>query len=142
MKLNTLTDHMNVASSIKHRGHIHEHDDSEIVIDDGVACTLDRINYKFKLVEPMQRYNKVKNYEPYFQPTNRIGDLCLLNSTGPLQLKVSKDTKLSTTISYVDNYGDTDLSCVLLIVDIGKHSKVDLDEMFVNKNGQKNRLEQ
>ena len=137
MKLKTLTDHMNVASSTKNRGHIHEHDDSEITIDDGVACTLDRVSYKFKLVEPMQRYNKVKNYEPYFQPTNRISDLCLLNSTGPIQLKVSKDTKLSTTISYVDNYGDTDVSCVLLIVDIGKHSKVDLDEMFVNKDGQK-----
>ena len=56
-------------------------------------------------------------------------------STGTVGLKYKPNSKRSTLIGYSDYYNDKDLSCVSVIIDVGKNSTVVLDEHFLNKDG-------
>ena len=55
-------------------------------------------------------------------------------STGTVGLKYKPNSKRSP-YRLPDYYNDKDLSCVSVIIDVGKNSTVVLDEHFLNKDG-------
>ena len=89
-----------------------------------------------RLLSSYNKHSKFPLYQPYFKPTNRISDYGILNSTGPVGFKVLNQRNFDDLkVCYTDKYADKDLTCVFVIVDIGKNSKVNLKELFENKDG-------
>ncbi len=143
MKINDVKDHNNIASDLPNKSEDWQTDyfeDWDIIIDDGLIQDkgFDR-GYDFNGLRLLSSYNKYSRfplYQPYYKPTNRLSDYGILNSTGPVGLKVLANRKFEDLkVCYTDKYADKDLTCVFVIVDIGKNSKVELKEFFENKDG-------
>jgi len=117
----------------------------DIVIDDGFISDVHngttmyrpyQYDY-FKMFDMYSKHNKLKLYQPYFKPKNRLSDYAILNSTGPVGIKYYANKTFSQSICYADSYKDKDITCVFAIIDVGKNTKLTLDEFFENKNGVK-----
>lgn len=117
----------------------------DLVIDDGFISDVHHgtsmfrpYHYDyFKIFDLYSKYSKIKLYEPYFKPNNRLSDYAVINSTGPVGIKYYANKRFSQSICYADSYKDKDVTCVFAIIDIGKNTKLTLDEFFENKVGVK-----
>lgn len=136
MKLNTMLDHINEASSniSKHVIDSNDYLDMDYTIDDGQITSIGYYNEQ-SILSTYSQFSKLNLYEPYFKPTGRISDFAVAHSVGTVGLKFNRNAKQSVSIAYIDKYGDKDLNCVTVIIDIGKGSNIHITENFENKNG-------
>lgn len=144
MKINDAKNHINIASNSINKNEDWKTDyleDWDIIIDDGLiqdkGFTKSYHNNRgLRLLSSYNKYSRFPLYQPYFKPTNRISDYGILNSTGPVGFKVLNQRNFDDLkVCYTDKYADKDLTCVFVIVDIGKNSNVNLKELFENKDG-------
>ena len=116
--------------------------DYDILIDDGLI-SMNADNYitsrgeQFKLLTSYKRNNGLKLYQPYLKPTGRLSDVAVIHSVNPVGYKVMPDQTFSTSIMFADKYADNDLSCNLVIVDIGERANVSISEFVQSKKGAK-----
>lgn len=153
MQLNTLNNHLNLGK-VNSTGNVSKHvdDDYDILIDDGlISINPDsRYNYiemrsglkpknikELNLLSVDKRNNGLNLYQPYLKPTGRLSDIAVIHSLNPVGYKISPDTDLESSILYADKFADEDLSCNLVIVDIGARSNVNISEFIQSKNGTK-----
>jgi len=142
MNIDKLKNHIFTASSSnksKQWNSTHQ-ENYNVLIDEGKTNVGNTSGYNFwlskgSILNPYKKYTNFNNYQPYFYPKNRISDLCTMNSIGPVGLKVNANTKQNLSVCYSDTFNDNDLTCITCIVDIGKNSKVTLEENFENKKG-------
>lgn len=143
MKLNTMLKHINEASSVK-TSHVLDTDayqDADYIIDDGQITALGHMSAghfyhrEHTTLSPYKPHSKLNLYQPYFKPTGRISDFAVAHSVGTVGLKFERKARQSTNISYVDKYGDKDINCVTVVIDIGRDSTIDINESFENKDG-------
>lgn len=141
MKINVLRDHLNYAGNNKREFSNEEGlQEYDYLIDDGQIekkSTGWRDDFDIRQLSPYSSRSNLSKYQPYFKPTGRLSDFATLYSTGTVGLKYKPNSKRSTLIGYSDYYNDKDLSCVSVIIDVGKNSTVVLDEHFLNKDGMK-----
>jgi len=145
MKLNTMLQHINEASSDKSNRVIDENSykDIDYIIDDGqISDPHEGSSYVFgrghgecSILSPYKSHSKLDLYQPYFKPTGRISDFAVAHSVGTIGLKFNRNAQEDTSIAYIDKYGDKDLNCVTVIIDIGKNSSLNIKENFENKDG-------
>jgi hypothetical protein len=140
MKINVLQDHINIAKAThsKRSFNTEEHNNLVLVDDGFIQQTGEDYypgKYKCKFMNPSSYANKFKLYQDYFKPTGRIGDYALMHSTGPVGMTFEKQTSAEITLKYEDRYKDKDVNCVIFIVDIAEGSRVELEELFDNKEG-------
>lgn len=137
MNIDTLKNHINIASSNKtQRSWNAEHEEHyNVLFDEGKVSDkhFPKWNRSVNILYPYKKYIKYNNYQPYFKPKGRISDLCTMNSTGPVGVKFYTRSKEYFSVCYSDTFKDKDLSCITAIIDIGKDSKIHLDESFENK---------
>tara|TARA_X000000950_G_scaffold246322_1_gene303731 strand:+ start:4 stop:1032 length:1029 start_codon:yes stop_codon:yes gene_type:complete len=116
--------------------------DYDILIDDGLI-SMNADNYitskvdQFKLLTSYKRNNGLKLYQPYLKPTGRLSDVAVIHSVNPVGYKVMPDQTLKSSIMFADKYADNDLSCNLVIVDIGERANVSISEFVQSKKGAK-----
>jgi|TARA_R110002153_G_scaffold260100_1_gene420005 Fe-S cluster assembly scaffold protein SufB len=138
MKINALQEHINTATDDSNTTEIVHDDDETIVIDDGL---IDNNIHKYKwsadvrTFTPFCKTAKFELYQDYFQPTGRISDLALMNSIGPVGIKIGNDRTTEFNISYIDKYKDKDMNCIVAVIDCGEHANIEIEELFVNKEG-------
>lgn len=140
MKLNTMLQHINEASNVKtkHVLDLDAYQDADYIIDDGQISTCGGRQYherQVRTLSPYKPHSKLNLYQPYFKPTGRISDFAVAHSVGTVGLKYESKARQGTNISYVDQYGDKDLNCVTVVIDIGKDAKISINESFENKDG-------
>ena len=90
-----------------------------------------------KLLTSYKRNNGLKLYQPYLKPTGRLSDVAVIHSVNPVGYKVRPDQKIQSTVMFADKYADNDLSCNLVIVDIGERANVSISEFIQSKKGAK-----
>lgn len=137
MNMDTLKNHVNIASYVKPRREWNtEHEDHyDCLFDEGKVSDKNFSKWRssVNILYPYKKYINYNNYQPYFEPKNRLSDLCTMNSSGPVGLKFLSKAKEHFSACYSDSYKDNDLSCITAIIDFGKGSSVVLDESFENK---------
>lgn len=113
----------------------------DIFCDDGLSFfdENERFNYQtnIKLVDSQDKRKLIKYYQPYFKPTGRISDLAVIHSISPIGLLSDGFRRGSANVCYTDLYKDEDLSCNLIIVDVKKNTRLELNEFFQYKKGLK-----
>lgn len=139
MNINVLKNHINVAKAIGHsRQWDSELEESfDLLFDEGKTVDTRR-GYRswlsnVNVLYPYKKYVKFNNYQPYFNPKGRISDLCTMNSIGPVGVKFNANTKGVFSVCYSDTFKDNDLTCITVIVDVGRKSNIILEENFENK---------
>ena len=146
MKPKVLLGHLNQTggNNDSSKWDLHELDGYDVIIDDGhieakseYSNTSWNSKWSPKVLTPYTTRNNLSKYQPYFKPTGRISDFAVAHSTGIVGLKYPAKMQKSTTIAYSDYYNDQDLTCVTVLIDVGKNSVVTLDEKFFNKDGLK-----
>ena len=144
MKIQSLTDHINVAKQSKQKTdwQIDEFLSAtyDIVVDDGQIDTTKSSYNKFNLPRLLSPYNSrsyLKLYQPYFKPTGRISDFAVANSIGAVGMKWTSRSNGSIGVLYSDRYNDKDMNNVIMVIDIGKNSNIHIHEHFENKDGLK-----
>tara|TARA_B100000085_G_C18560521_1_gene519362 strand:- start:2505 stop:3704 length:1200 start_codon:yes stop_codon:yes gene_type:complete len=144
MKIQSLTDHINVAKQTKQKTdwQIDEFLSAtyDIVVDDGQIDTTKSSYNKFNLPRLLSPYNSrsyLKLYQPYFKPTGRISDFAVANSIGAVGMKWTSRSNGSIGVLYSDRYNDKDMNNVIMVIDIGKNSNIHIHEHFENKDGLK-----
>jgi len=143
MKIDTLVNHNNEASSVlsKHNIDNDNYQDVDYIIDDGQITALNdmydshQLYKQHSVMSPYSYRNKLALYQPYFKPKGRISDFAVAHSVGTVGLKFDKKANQNISLAYIDKYGDKDLNCVTVVIDIGKDSKVSINETFENKDG-------
>lgn len=140
MNIDVLKKHLFTASSSNSSKswNTHLEDEHDLLFDEGkVNDAHGRLSRRWhsnaSAIHPYKKYVKFNNYQPYFEPKGRLSDLCTMNSTGPIGVKVKANSKEDLSVCYTDTFNDNDLSCITCIVDIGKGSSVVIDENFENK---------
>lgn len=142
MQLNDFTNHLNKANPNNKSKDLNIVNDVEydILIDDGLI-SMNADNYwgeePLKLLTSYKRNNGLKLYQPYLKPTGRLSDVAVIHSVNPVGYKVRPDQKIQSTVMYADKYADNDLSCNLVIVDIGERANVSISEFIQSKMGAK-----
>lgn len=142
MKINDVITHSNIASQNYTKNDNLQKEslnDWDLIIDDGVVENIHYSHHShrgLKLLNGFNKHSRFPLYQPYYKPNNRLSDYGILNSTGPVGYKIPNNSKFEDLkVCYTDSYADKDLTCVFVIVDIGKNSKVELKELFENKDG-------
>ena len=112
----------------------------DILIDDGLISMNADTYWReepLKLLTSYKRNNGLKLYQPYLKPTGRLSDVAVIHSVNPVGYKVRPDQKVQSTVMFADKYADKDLSCNLVIVDIGERANVSISEFIQSKKGAK-----
>ena len=141
MKLSTVTKHINHnGENLKKLWTTDDYEDLDFIIDDGQIEDGNPTSYyksygKPKKLSPYSTRSNLNKYQPYFKPTGRISDFAVAHSTGIVGLKFPTRSSSSISLGYSDYYGDKDLNCVTVLIDIGKNASVNLHEHFFNKDG-------
>ena len=144
MKLKKLSEATNTLSSptALSKDSLNSHS-LEIEIEDGfIFDTRDHIyQHNIKMFDSSET-KRLTKYQEYFNPTGRLSDLCFLCSSGPVGIKTLTGIKENLYLHYGfckdktrENF--TDLSCNVVIVDIGKRSNIRISEEFVPNKGAK-----
>ena len=104
-------------------------------IEDGrIISPFGEYAYGVKILDTFsKKHSNLKPYEPYFEPTGRISDFAFLNTTGPVGLKFDTAMVENSCIVFDEETIDNDLSCINLIVDVGNHSHITLEEIVKPK---------
>lgn len=146
MGINTLGKHLNKGDTdnkVKDTSNIID-DATDIIIDDGlISINPDCDNNDWYIKNPItllsadKRNNGLNLYQPYLKPTGRLSDIAVIHSINPVGYKILPDTQLDLNIKLADIFNDNDLSCNVIIVDIGAHSNVSISEFIHAKNGTK-----
>ena len=148
MKMPTLLNHINIATDdtvTSKNWPAEEHSqDYDYIIDDGrIEASSNYNNRPWKkpaqpvVLSQYKQNSKLNLYQPYFKPTGRISDFAVANSISVVGLRFPSKGREQTSILYSDAYGDNDINCVTVVIDVGKSSTVDIKEVFENKDGTK-----
>ncbi len=86
-----------------------------------------------KVLDEWTKMSSLKEYEPYFEPTGRISDFAFLNTTNPIGLRFDTGVTETCQVVFKEQLIDEDLSCINVIIDIGKNSNVTLEEFISPK---------
>lgn len=143
MKVNRLNDFINTTSSgTKHISSLVGSDymGSRTEIEDGYIDARTREFFEPDDVKTIDRFtsdNMLNLYQEYFTPTGRFSDLAFLNTIGPVGSRIKANTH--RTLDYVYGYQSNelreqqkDISCNLIIIDIGKNSNITIEETFLS----------
>lgn len=144
MKLTKLVAYQNTIKSETTKipyAEIDEYTDYHFEIEDGTISEK-FIKTGIKIIDRFIPNNHLKQYQHYFKPTGTFGDLCFLHSTGPVGFKINKNKKEHLNICYGSSNTKlrkafNDISCNVVIVDIGADSNVVLQEDFKSNTGTK-----
>ena len=116
---------------------------NDIEIEDGFIFDTREHFYQVdvKLLDGTNK-KKFKKYQEYFYPTGRMSDLCILNSNGPVGIKTLSNRHSNINLHYGFKKENTrkaitDLSCNVIIVDIGKRNEANISEEFLSNTGVK-----
>jgi len=146
MGIKTLDQHLNKGDTDKKDKDTSNITDdvSDIIIDDGlISMNPDCADNDWYLNSPInllladRRNNGLNLYQPYLKPTGRLGDIATIHSINPVGYKILPDTHVELNIKLADVFDDNDLSCNVIIVDIGSNSDVSISEFIHAKNGTK-----
>ena len=142
MQLGVFANHLNLGDPNSKSKDLNIVNDVEydILIDDGLI-SMNADTYwqeePLKLLTSYKRNNGLKLYQPYLKPTGRLSDVAVIHSVNPVGYKVRPDQKVQSTVMFADKYADNDLSCNLVIVDIGERANVSISEFIQSKKGAK-----
>ena len=142
MQLGVFANHLNLGDPNSKSKDLNIVNDVEydILIDDGLI-SMNADTYwqeePLKLLTSYKRNNGLKLYQPYLKPTGRLSDVAVIHSVNPVGYKVRPDQKIQSTVMFADKYADNDLSCNLVIVDIGERANVSISEFIQSKKGAK-----
>lgn len=142
MQLGVFANHLNLGDPNSKSKDLNIVNDVEydILIDDGLI-SINADTYwqeePLKLLTSYKRNNGLKLYQPYLKPTGRLSDVAVIHSVNPVGYKVRPDQKIQSTVMFADKYADNDLSCNLVIVDIGERANVSISEFIQSKKGAK-----
>jgi Fe-S cluster assembly scaffold protein SufB len=95
------------------------------------------LNSPINLLLADRRNNGLNLYQPYLKPTGRLGDIAVIHSINPVGYKILPDTNVDLNIKLADVFDDKDLSCNVIIVDVGSNSNASISEFIHAKNGTK-----
>ncbi len=88
-----------------------------------------------KILDAYSKNISLKQYEPYFEPTERISDFAFLNTTGPIGMRFDTGMVEVSQLIFDEETIDNDLSCINLIIDVGPYSHITLEEIVKPKIG-------
>ena len=146
MGIKTLDQHLNKGNTNKKSKDTNNiiDDVTDIIIDDGlISMNPDCIHNDWYLNSPInllladRRNNGLNLYQPYLKPTGRLGDIAVIHSINPVGYKILPDTNVDLNIKLADVFDDKDLSCNVIIVDVGSNSNASISEFIHAKNGTK-----
>jgi hypothetical protein len=142
MQLGVFANHLNLGDPNSKSKDLNIVNDVEydILIDDGLISMNADTYWReepLKLLTSYKRNNGLKLYQPYLKPTGRLSDVAVIHSVNPVGYKVRPDQKIQSTVMFADKYADNDLSCNLVIVDIGERANVSISEFIQSKKGAK-----
>lgn len=146
MGIKTLDQHLNKGNTNKKSKDTNNKIDdvTDIIIDDGlISMNPDCIHNDWYLNSPInllladRRNNGLNLYQPYLKPTGRLGDIAVIHSINPVGYKILPDTNVDLNIKLADVFDDNDLSCNVIIVDVGSNSNASISEFIHAKNGTK-----
>ena len=142
MQLGVFANHLNLGDPNSKSKDLNKLNDVEydILIDDGLISMNADTYWReepLKLLTSYKRNNGLKLYQPYLKPTGRLSDVAVIHSVNPVGYKVRPDQKVQSTVMFADKYADKDLSCNLVIIDIGERANVSISEFIQSKKGAK-----
>tara|TARA_R110001592_G_scaffold1805_13_gene10883 strand:+ start:1908 stop:3107 length:1200 start_codon:yes stop_codon:yes gene_type:complete len=146
MGIKTLAQHLNKGNTDKTAKDTSNLIDNvtDIIIDDGlISMNPDSVDNDWYLNSPInllladRRNNGLNLYQPYLKPTGRLGDIAVIHSINPVGYKILPDAHVDLSTKLADVFDDNDLSCNVIIVDIGANADVSISEFIHAKNGTK-----
>jgi len=116
--------------------------ETHIEFEDGYIDTKNISNFYYgpEYITSIDRFsanNMLNLYQEYFVPTGRFSNIAYLNTIDPVGIRVKPKTKRSIPTSYGYTTKDIrdqqkDISCNLIIIDIGAGSTVTMEETFLS----------